>query len=199
MMLSKAIEKLAKVEKASKILDFFVKYGITQTELFRLHDFTEREQFGIISADRKGKDGYSRNENKKRRTALAQDLNEFGHSWEAIQGVWPVDTGGKTYNFENSFFVHEIDFGTIVILGEKYEQEAIIFKPDDGTVGLYSLVDNMASIAIEFDVRTNMPVLREQEEVDYMTRFRQTELSYTWSDPIPFGNYPVYPEDVSHV
>jgi len=196
MILSNILKNLNKIEKAAMTLDFLQKYGITRTELFRLHDITEGEQFGIISGDKKGDDGYSRNENKRRRTELAQELNEFGHSWESVQGVWPVTIEGKTYNFENSFFVYGIDFGTLIILGEQYEQEAVIFKPFDGTVGLYSLADAMAQIAIEFDVKTNMPVLREQEDVNYMTRFRQTEISYTWSDPVPFSNNPVYPGDV---
>lgn len=196
MILSNAIKRLDKLAKAEIILDFFRKCGISRSELFRLHDISEGEQFGFISADKKGEEGYSRNENKRRRTALAQELNDFGFTWESIQGVWPVEVEGKHYDFENSFFVHGIDFGTLTILGEKYEQEAVIFKPFDGTVGLYNLDNHMAQIAIEFEVRTNMPVLREQEQPDYMTRFRQTELEYEWSNPIPFGDAPVYPEDV---
>lgn len=199
MILSNSIEKLNKIEKAAKTFDFLRKYGITKTELFRLHDITEGEQFGIISADKKGEEGYSKNENKRRRTALAQELNEFGHSWESVQGVWPVEVEGRKYDFENSFFVHGITFGTLIILGDKYEQEAIIFKPFDGTVGIYWLYEDMAQIAIEFDVRTNMPVLREQEKPDYMTRFRQTEVAYNWSPKIPFGGEPVYPQDVINV
>ena len=121
MILSNILKNLNKIEKAAMTLDFLQKYGITRTELFRLHDITEGEQFGIISGDKKGDDGYSRNENKRRRTELAQELNEFGHSWESVQGVWPVTIEGKTYNFENSFFVYGIDFGTLIILGEQYE------------------------------------------------------------------------------
>lgn len=189
------IERLSNFERSAQILDIFVKYGITKTELFRLHDITEGEQFGIISGD---KGEISRNENKQRRTELAQDLNSVGYTWESIQGVWPVSTGAKSYEFENSFFVYGVHFEILVALGEKYGQEAIIFKPHDGTVGLYDLTNDTAQIAIEFDVRTNMPVLRQQEDTDYMTRFRNTELTYTWSEAVPFIADPIYPEDVVH-
>ena len=194
--LSTPIKNLWNFEVDAQILDCFMKYGITRSELHRLHDISEGREFGIISADRTE---LSSNENKRRRTELAQDLNSVDYTWESIQGVWPVDAGTKSYAFENSFFVYDVDFEILVALGEKYGQEAVIFKPFDGTVGLYNLVDDTAQIAIEYEIRTNMPVLRQQEDVGYMTRFRQTELEYNWSDPIPFGNAPVYPEDVVNV
>ena len=193
MILHKALKELDKLERAGKILDFFRKYGISKLELDRLHDVTEGEQFGIISADRTE---LSNNKNKQRRTLLAQDLNSVGYNWESVQGVWPVNTGTKTYDFENSFFVHNVDFEIFRALGVKYNQQAFIFKPRFGTVTLYNLENGMAQVAIEYEVRTNMPVLRQQEKPEYMTRFRQTEVSYQWSDEVPFGNEPVYPEDV---
>ena len=115
-----------------------------------------------------------------------------------MQGVWPVNTGTKAYDFENSFFVYDIHFEIIRALGRKYNQEAIIYKPRFGTVTLYDLESGQAQVALEYEVRTNMPVLREQEDVDYMTRFRQTEVTYNWSTPVPFGEEPLYPEDVAN-
>ena len=196
MILSNALKNISKLEKLGKILDFFCKHGITKSELDRLHDVTEGEEFGIISADRTE---LSNNKNKQRRTALVQDLNSVGLNWESTQGVWPVDTGTRKYDFENSFFVHDIDFGVIRELAKKYSQEAFIYKPKFGTVTLYNLDNGMAQVAIEYEVKTNMPVLRQQEEPEYMTRFRQTEVSYTWSEEVPFGNEPIYPEDVINV
>ena len=69
MILTNILKKLNKVEKLGKILDFFCKYGITKSELDRLHDVTEGEEFGIISADRTE---LSNNKNKQRRTALVK-------------------------------------------------------------------------------------------------------------------------------
>ena len=171
----------------------FIRKGITRTELEYLHDISKGQQFGIISAYR---GNLSRNENKRRHTELAQDLNELGVSWEVVQGTWGIDIGEKKYELENSFFCYGIDWEDLKQLAINYEQEAVIFKPYDGTVNLLNLQTDKGNIAIEVDVETNVERPREKEEHYPTTRFRDTELTYEWSPEIPFIGNPLYIEDV---
>jgi hypothetical protein len=176
--------------------------GVSKTDLEKLH--SEGSQFGIISAYRSS---LPRNENKRRTTELIQYVQALGLSWESAQGVWSLDTDSGSYSIEGSLVVYDISFEDLIGFGKLYDQDAVVFKPGDGPVGIYDLRKGTAVLLQQYHVETNVPRPRkeilEKKTLEPQTKFRDTKLTYDfdWSNPISFGNSPVYPveEEIQQV
>lgn len=184
-MLTAALVKLEYLQVDA----FLRRHGITRSQLEKLH--APEEQFGIVSPYRSN---LSKNQNKQRMTALIQDVQALGLSWESAQGIWQEEQA-TGFSKENSILVHDITFDYLMFLARRYEQDAVVYKPADGPLGLYDLTTGEAVVMTDFEIDTGSPRPRMREEdSDPYTRMRDTELHYEfdWSAPVEFGTSPVY-------
>lgn len=183
--LHRALKLVQALVTRKKALDFFQKCGITKVELEKLH--SADYQFGIISAYRSE---LSRNENKRRHTELIQYLNSRGYKWEVTQGAWGTPEG---YALENSILVYAVDLDDLIMLGDYYGQEAIIFKEAGEPVGLYDLEKRTAVFMTEksTDMQAPRPRVKEEQGIEHeiSTRWRDVELVYEFDfeHEVPFG------------
>lgn len=74
---------------------------------------------GIMTAENPSAKKMSTQENKDRNKELASDLRKLGYGFYRIKG--------KFGNYENSFAIPNILKEDIIFLGEKYQQEAVIY------------------------------------------------------------------------
>lgn len=105
---------------------------INESALSRIYQHNVKHDCGAISAFRKT---FNRAENDKRNRLLMGELLSKGFSVTKLVGKYPE--GGTTVS-ENSFFVADIKdtatlFNTLIELGEKFNQDSILFIPA-GTV-----------------------------------------------------------------
>jgi uncharacterized protein (DUF927 family) len=111
---------------------------LNESSLSRIKQHISEHDSGIITAFRNqedcGKgDDITRSENLKRNKSLKSSLSKYGVTF--VQGAWLEN--GDTEVKENSFFVVDLkDSGSLkkdlIKLGEKWEQDAIIFIEQGG-------------------------------------------------------------------
>lgn len=102
-------------------------------ELRRLID--NAEPLVVISAAR----GTSGKDDKRRMQMLRRDLQELGVRASDIRqtrGQWWSDAEGRMRP-EPSLVVRGLDFERALALAQKYEQDAFIYKNEDGIIGMY--------------------------------------------------------------
>lgn len=81
--------------------------------------FVDRAQ-GIITANNPMGDRADDLYNQKANNELEKDLQQLGMIYKRIQGSY---NGHE----EDAFEINNIDFATLVSLGQKYQQKAVIF------------------------------------------------------------------------
>jgi hypothetical protein len=109
--------------------------------------------FGVVSAYRSG---LPKSQNQERHGQLIADLQKMGHrNTHPLKSSWE-DMATKVTHKEKSVFVPNIDFSSLVELGSKYEQDAILFKDASGTIGVYfkdhtavMAYDNSAAMGVD--------------------------------------------------
>jgi hypothetical protein len=115
-------------------VDNVKQLGLKESSLSRIQGFiTDRKsEFGIISAFR----GDNQEENLKKHAQLKQDVRSLksknGKNLGYIEqkaGYTYSDDG--VYEEELSLFVPNIEFGDLIHLGLKYDQESVIYKDKD--------------------------------------------------------------------
>jgi hypothetical protein len=120
-----------------------IRQVLTESSLSRLWKHNEEHDCGAITAFRKAPDcgegePYTRKENNKRNQALMADLIKLGYKGSTkLVGSYPE--GGKTQK-EISYFVVDLDdkgnlLRDLKRLGEKYEQDSILFIPKGSIQG----------------------------------------------------------------
>lgn len=113
---------------------------LNESSLSRLYRHTREHDYGTITAFRYAPDcgegtPYTKKENMQRNTSLLAKLRAEGYSVTKIKGTFIENYGDKSSEKErgeNSFIVIDInDKGnlkkTLMKLGEKFEQDSIIF------------------------------------------------------------------------
>jgi hypothetical protein len=89
----------------------------------------------VMSAAR----GISGRNDKRRMQMLRRDLQEMGVADSDIRqtrGQWWSDSENRMRP-EPSLVIKGLDFGRALALAQKYEQDAFIFKGEDGVIGMY--------------------------------------------------------------
>jgi len=116
---------------------------------FGLRDFDNLVRkpgsFGILSAYR---GELSKSDNKQRHGELIADLQRAGfHRVETMRSHWE-DMATNVTHKEQSLLVPRISFAQLMNLGDKYKQDAVIYKDPSGTIGIY---DNRGEAELAFD------------------------------------------------
>lgn len=165
----------AKPELRANLLPVLKKTArdLGRNEIDMMHQ--KRGTFGVLSAYT-GR--HSKKENKDRHGELIRDLQIKGHrNWKDAQGYWGYR--------EKSVIVPDIAFHDLLELGDKYDQDAVIFKSNDGVVGMYSLKGGSVQIAA--------PEIEYYDDDEGVTEFRQVSMSYEFIEDlqIPLRGSPV--------
>ena len=191
------------------IAKYLEKLALREQQIKKLH--SPESQFGIISARRPE---FSSNEDKQRHTELIQYIQDGNFKWMSTAGVWPEDIPDpenagetlKSFGLENSIVVYDAPFDVMVLLARYFDQDGIVYKPEQGPVGLYDLNTNMAQLWLDIDIQTNAPkprklleTLEEDEEMPLSTGIRDTQVFYEFADQkFPFtDDTPIYYADIS--
>jgi hypothetical protein len=112
----------------------------------RLMQHAEEKEIGIITSFRSGK---SLKENRKRNQQLANDIRSAGYGFVKVDGGYVQNFGEDTAQDvdEESYFVVGNDKNPNSLkellseLGEKYNQDSVLYKPVDGDVILIGTND----------------------------------------------------------
>lgn len=128
---STTAQKMDEIQYVTEQL-VLVDTTINESSLSRIYQHNVKHDCGAISAFRKT---YEHSANKRRNHLLMGELLSKGFSVTKLVGKYPE--GGTTVS-ENSFFVADIKdtatlFNTLIELGEKFNQDSILFIPA-GTV-----------------------------------------------------------------
>jgi len=120
-----------------------VLYAFGVTDLEQLSK--KGRSFGVISAYRSN---LPKKENQKRHGELIADLQKLGIRDAApLKSHWE-DMDTKVVKHEKSLIIPNISFAKLTELGEKYEQDAVLFKDPTGTIGIY-FKDGTATMAYD--------------------------------------------------
>lgn len=138
--------------------------------------------FGNLSAYR---GAFSRSENKRRHAELLLDLQGMGYRrMHETKAFWGDSS-------EKALMVPGIAWRDLKSLGEKYEQDAVIWKDPSGTLGLYSFVEGTVSLAVTYDgdIAAKAEVSRDLYS---KTRNVSFEFGFLFSQALPWkGGDPV--------
>jgi hypothetical protein len=187
---------------AFRVLDRFIAQRVAR----RIESATDREAFGVTDLEKLSKMGrsfgvisayrsnLSKKKNQQRHGELMADLQKAGHRPHAFKSQWEDMATGVTHK-EKSLFVPGIDFRTLHELGQKYEQDAILFKDRSGSIGVY-FKDNTAVMA--FNDEGKMDVTKSTDPGKEYSRGRGVSfgLRLVEDKKFPFHGKPITQQDV---
>jgi hypothetical protein len=132
---------------------------------FGIRDFEKlmkkASSFGILSAYR---GELSKSDNKQRHGQLIADLQTMGfRNVETIKSHWE-DMSTHVTHKEQSVLVPRIGFKSLIELGDKYKQDAVIYKDPSGTIGIY---DNRGEVELAFDPEGDAAVALSLQKDEY--------------------------------
>lgn len=131
--------------------------------------------FGIISAYRPT----SKSENKRAHGELIADLQRLGYrKVEEAKSHWE---GAK----EKSLLIPNIKPQHLFALGEKYEQDATIYKSADGVLGMY-FPSGYAHVAIDPGGDPNFDLAEGQDLYTKPNRDWSFNFGFLWGEKIPW-------------
>ena len=170
---------------------FLVRAAFARTVVgFGLNDLaklsTRGRRFGVMSAYRSN---LSKHENQVRHGELVADLQRMGlrSGLHEMKSQW-TDMATKVTHKEKSIFIPKIGFRLLCELGDKYEQDAVLFKDPSGTIGVY---DKFGEATMAFDAQGNMAVQQALERSQEYSRGRSMSFGLVLVDDRTF-NYGGY-------
>jgi hypothetical protein len=127
MNITKIAASLRHLVKAERLL---VAFGVN--DLKKLYN--AGRCFGVISAYRSE---YSKTENQQRHGQLVRDLQKAGYrNVVPLRSKW-TDTESGITTGEKSILIPDVPFSLIFALGNKYQQQAVLYKDPSGSFGVY--------------------------------------------------------------
>lgn len=166
----------------------------------------EDQTFGNLSAHR---EKLSRKENKDRMRRLHAELERRGYKPIPTYSTWTDDKSGNDYG-ERSYLVPDARPEDMFELGREFEQDSVIYKSKDGTLGMYYTGDKpRAMLAQDNEGRPAFmiqpekspkkeqgsgPRKKEREEEELFSRSRGLNFSFEfdWDTEYPFdGETPI--------
>jgi hypothetical protein len=99
-----------------------INYQLKESKLSRIWQYVEddHKSFGVVSASHKGDP-----KNKEHFAELRETIKKLGYGYIELQGGYKEIEGFVT---ELSLFIPKIDKKTLIKLGQKYDQESVIYK-----------------------------------------------------------------------
>lgn len=155
------------------------KIALRQTQFKRM--LSQGGSFGIMSAYTTT----SKSENQKRHGQLIADLQKAGHrKVETLKGQWQGVA-------EKSVLIPNIKPGLLFQLGRKYGQDSVIYKSQDGVVGMYYPSKGVAELAVDQSALPNVEVA-DDKSMWSKTRNWSFEMGFLWGQHVPWdGSNPI--------
>lgn len=137
-----------------------------------------------------------RSENKERTTRLVRDLQKMGYTFFMGKGQYDPDNlpDRRESKWEQSFLVPDIRFEDLIKLGEKYDQDSVIWNGPTGVTGMYFIDEGYAVPA------TEVPETGRTKEDEFFSEFRGTGYTtpFMWDLKVPYSkNDPVGWQDLA--
>lgn len=152
-----ALRVLTRFQVRSAFQGALVGFGVKDLE----HLSKKGRSFGVISAYRAG---LSKSENQKRHGELVADLQRLGiRDVEMLKSSWDDMATGINHK-EKSILIPNVSFEALHKLGEKYEQDAVLYKDPSGSVGVY-FKNGTASMA--FDPKGEAAISKSEKPGEY--------------------------------
>lgn len=161
---------------------------------------SSKDPVTVLSAAR----GQSGKDDKRRMQMLRRDLQELGikdSNIRTLRGQWWSDAENRMRP-EPSLAVRGLTFEEARMLSAKYEQDAFIYKNDEGVVGMYEDSDEGLTVTVPSrdgvplfgtDAVTSQPRKRKErrrgppgeppEELFSGSRSNTFEFAYDWDEP----------------
>jgi len=167
-----------------------VLYAFGINDLGKLSKMGRR--FGVISAYRSE---LSKSQNQERHGQLVADLQKLGYrNSHPFKSQWE-DMATKVVHKEKSLFIPNIDFDSLIELGKKYNQDAVLYKDPSGTIGVY-FKDGTATMA--FDATGSMGITKSLNPKEDYSKGRGLSFGLMLVDDRKFhySGRPVLPKDI---
>tara|TARA_X000000950_G_scaffold259444_1_gene327828 strand:+ start:3938 stop:4822 length:885 start_codon:yes stop_codon:yes gene_type:complete len=169
--------------KSYKKLASMDKYALRQKTF--LHLMNKGGSFGIVSAYTT----ISKSENQERHGMLMGDLQKMGYrKITTLRGKWEGVS-------EKALLIPNINPSHLFALGEKYGQDATIYKSKNGVVGMYYHKGKYAEVAVE---TKGDPAFQMADGADLYSKDRNWsfELGFAWGKHIAWdGKTPLGRKD----
>ena len=165
---------------------FVHKYALRQKQLLQMLQKGKGRTFGVISAYT----GTSKHENQQRHGQLMADLQKLGYrKLHTLKAKWQGESGNYK---EKSFLIPNIRPEQLFSLGEKYGQDATIYKGADGIIGMYYPGGSYAEIAVDPSAD---PAFQAAEDTGLFSKVRRDwsfEFGFLWGKHVPWnGKQPI--------
>lgn len=150
--------------------------------------FTGPKTLGVLSGYSAG----SKHQNKLRHGQLESDLQKMGLRPIPLKGKWEGVA-------EKSLLVPGISAEAIFYLGRKYGQDAVIYKSQDGVVGMYYPAAKKVTLAVDPSASPAVEIAAQAAGQNLYSKARGTEfgINFLWGQDLPWdGRTPVTKDQV---
>ncbi len=145
--------------------------------------------------------------NKAAQHGLLKDLVDAGFPAQRDQrqkATWTYtnEKGEDTTEGEKSLIIPGLPFDMAMDLGRKYNQESVIYKSPDGTVGMYKFDPQIAFVSADALGKPAYALSRDpekdfkKEEARSETRGWAYKFDFDFKNPIPWSDAPITQADV---
>lgn len=146
----------------------YIKQELSESKLSRVWQHVEGDKsFAFVSANRSE---YSDKENKKRSAQLKQDIRKLKLGFIEMKGGFvetSKDKDGKEIKVtveEDSFLIPNISKKDVIMLGNKYEQDSVLFKDKNQFLEL-ATKDNSGKVLTNFKLKSGKENLNFSKEI----------------------------------
>jgi hypothetical protein len=163
------------------------KTALKMKEMKRFLD-DPRKQFGVLTAHRGGGGAGA---NTRANEELVRDLQGLGYNnFIPLKASWDGTS-------EKSFLVPGMKFPHAIKLGEKYKQQAVIFKDGSGTLGVYYLAERAVEVAVTPDGDIAADIAMDKSQYS-KARGLSFSFGVLWGQKMPWSmTRPVKMDDVT--
>ena len=136
----------------------------------------EGQKFGVLAAYQP----QSKSLNKVAHEKLLRSLREDGYKPELLRGKWEGVA-------EQSLIVPNMKWADLLELGRMFNQISVIFKSEDGIIGMYYLRDGYAEVAVDMETFEGaIKVSPDKKELWSKSRGLSFEFDFAWGKHIPW-------------
>ena len=153
-------------------------------------------RFGILSPYRGSR---SKRVNQDNLGELLRLVNQAGYRWEKMRGEYKEDDAPKPTK-EDSILIYNVDPEFLFELGNKFDQDSVIYKEDD-VIGIYNLKKNTVVVAAdpqkEHISKDDYKIQKGKALVSKPRSDWSFEFKIRWGERMPWnGKNPITREDI---
>lgn len=138
------------------------------------------KSLGVLSGYSTG----SKHQNKLRHGQLLQELQKLGLRPHPLKGKWEGVA-------EKSLLVPDIPASVIFDMGKRYGQDAVIYKGEDGIIGMYYPAARKVTLAVDPQANPAVAAAAQSAGQGLYSKARGTEFEFgfLWGQDIPWDGH----------